>query len=985
MEISSQHRLLLSFYLFSLFVYPEAVKVTYNSNNFSAGCIEIEIKALLEFKQGLEDPSGRLSSWVGENCCQWDGVGCSRQKGNVIQIDLRNSYNLTYPEYVMFGSEAEAYERSSLSGKISPSLLNLKYLSYLDLSKNNFQGIQIPSFFGSLRELKYLNLSHASFAGMIPPHLGNLSNLQYLDLFPYSYTNVDSKSLWVSDLNWLSRLSSLRYLNLGNANLSLASNNWLQAINMLPSLLELHLPGCDIRNLPKSLPNVNFTSLRVLDLNNNYFTSSLPPWFFNVSTLVDLNLANSEINGTILNDAWRNFCNMQALDLSFNGFSGEFLGSLSKCSNISLKVLRLRYNSFSGHIPESLGNFRSLRCLQLSGNSFLGPIPASIEKLPFLEELDLSSNKLSGAIPESIGQLSALSYLDLSMNSWEGTVSEIHFLKLKHLKCFSLSSVNQSLAFSVRNEWVPPFSLQVIFIKDCRVGPTFPAWLGTQKELVSITLIGVGISGTIPGWFWKQSPKIRWLELQNNQLSGMLPKSLNFSLGAIRVDLSSNLLKGTLPLCSNVQSVSFSNNKFSGLIPQTIGQEMSMSQILELSGNSLSGNIPSSLNKMKKLTTLDLSSNQLSGKIYTQWKGLDELNTIDLSQNNLSGGIPSSMCSLPQLQVMKLSSNYLSGELSLSLQYCTNLSTLDLGDNKFTGKIPDWIGDRLLSMSILNLRDNMFNGSIPEALCGLPGLHILDLAHNNLSGPIPPCLGNLSGITSFKPYFPVPSHPPYSEEIKLNVKGRQLEYTKILYLVNIIDLSGNNLQGEIPDDIAYLTYLGTLNVSRNQLTGNIPEKIGNLKLLESLDLSCNHLSGPLPPSMPSMTSLNYLNLSYNNLSGQIPSNNQFLTLVDPSIYEGNPGLCGPPLPTKCSMQNDEDEAHKKENDKEEDGTERILFYSGMAVGFVVGFWGVCGSLMLKKSWRYAYFRFVDRQKDRMCVSMEVNMTRIRRNTLINRR
>ncbi|KAF2286393.1 hypothetical protein GH714_016675 [Hevea brasiliensis] len=70
------------------------------------------------------------------------------------------------------------------------------------------------------------------------------------------------------------------------------------------------------------------------------------------------------------------------------------------------------------------------------------------------------------------------------------------------------------------------------------------------------------------------------------------------------------------------------------------------------------------------------------------------------------------------------------------------------------------------------------------------------------------------------------------------------------------------------------------------------------------------------------------------------------------------------------MQNDEDEAHKKENDKEEDGTERILFYSGMAVGFVVGFWGVCGSLMLKKSWRYAYFRFVDRQKEEVRVDGE---------------
>lgn len=280
-------------------------------------------------------------------------------------------------------------------------------------------------------------------------------------------------------------------------------------------------------------------------------------------------------------------------------------------------------------------------------------------------------------------------------------------------------------------------------------------------------------------------------------------------------------------------------------------------------------------------------------------------------------------------------------------------------------------------MSILNLRVNMFSGSIPEELCGLPALHILDLAQNNLSGPIPPCLGNLSAFSSLRPYFSVPYASPYSEEIELNVKGRQLEYIKILYLVNIIDLSGNNLRGEIPDEITRLSYLGTLNLSRNQLTGIIPENIGDLKLLETLDLSCNKLSGHIPPSMPSMTSLNYLNLSYNNLSGQIPSANQFLTLNDPSVYEGNPGLCGPPLPINCSMPN-EDGAHKQDDQDEEDRSEKIWFYSGIAVGFVVGFWGVCGSLIVKKSWRYTYFQFVDRQKDRIYVMIKVNMARLRR-------
>ncbi|KAK2991192.1 hypothetical protein RJ640_002306 [Escallonia rubra] len=70
-----------------------------------------------------------------------------------------------------------ACEKNKLGGKINPSLLNLEQLSYLDLSHNDFGGIQIPSFISSLKTLRHLNLSHAGFGRLIPPGLGNLSDL----------------------------------------------------------------------------------------------------------------------------------------------------------------------------------------------------------------------------------------------------------------------------------------------------------------------------------------------------------------------------------------------------------------------------------------------------------------------------------------------------------------------------------------------------------------------------------------------------------------------------------------------------------------------------------------------------------------------------------------------------------------------------------------------------------------------------------------
>ncbi|GMP83751.1 hypothetical protein CsSME_00037557 [Camellia sinensis var. sinensis] len=191
--------------LFFIILFLETIKLS--------SCIENEKQALLKLKQGLTDPSSRLPSWVGENCCTWSGVTCNNKTRNVIGLNLRNP---------LTGHE--------LGGKIDPSLLDLKYLHYLDLSMNNFGGIQIPTFFGSLTKLRYLNLSGAFFGGTIPPNLGNISNLLYLDLSSL-FAELNG-----NDLKWTSSLSSLKYLNLGGVDLSKASSSWLQTYLAYPTM-----------------------------------------------------------------------------------------------------------------------------------------------------------------------------------------------------------------------------------------------------------------------------------------------------------------------------------------------------------------------------------------------------------------------------------------------------------------------------------------------------------------------------------------------------------------------------------------------------------------------------------------------------------------------------------------------------------------------------------------------------------------------------
>ncbi|XP_064955660.1 receptor-like protein EIX1 [Musa acuminata AAA Group] len=179
----------------------------------SSSCMESERRALLAVKSDMYDPGDRFSSWTGKDCCGWRGVACDNTTGHVTKLDLRYPY--TYDLWDMF-NDGETIGVS----KVNQSLQELKQLKYLDLSMNNFSGAPVPKMIASLVHLQYLNLSYAMFDGPIPPQFENLSNLNYLDLHGW----YDDDFLHVDDLDWLSRVPSLKYLDMSFVNLSKAIN-----------------------------------------------------------------------------------------------------------------------------------------------------------------------------------------------------------------------------------------------------------------------------------------------------------------------------------------------------------------------------------------------------------------------------------------------------------------------------------------------------------------------------------------------------------------------------------------------------------------------------------------------------------------------------------------------------------------------------------------------------------------------------------------
>ena len=94
-----------------------------------------------------------------------------------------------------------------------------------------------------------------------------------------------------------------------------------------------------------------------------------------------------------------------------------------------------------------------------------------------------------------------------------------------------------------------------------------------------------------------------------------------------------------------------------------------------------------------------------------------------------------------------------------------------------------------------------------------------------------------------------------------------------------LDLSDNNLVGELPTAIQQLANLESLDLSRNQLIGPIPAGLGNLESLQFLDLSSNQLTGRLPPELGKLKNLHVFDVARNRrgnpasatgISGPIP-------------------------------------------------------------------------------------------------------------------
>ena len=163
-----------------------------------------------------------------------------------------------------------------------------------------------------------------------------------------------------------------------------------------------------------------------------------------------------------------------------------------------------------------------------------------------------------------------------------------------------------------------------------------------------------------------------------------------------------------------------------------------------------------------------------------------------------------------------------------------------------------------------------------------------------------------------------------------------------------------------------------------QVNFQTSKSFSNLTQLESLDLSHNNLSGEIPSTLIDINSLAVFNVSHNNFSGKLPDFKAQFGTFEKSSYGGNPFLCGPPLEKSCTEKEESPQSPQKSS-KASGGkryeVDLLFFYASFGVSYIIFFFGVISILYINPHWRQRCFNLVE---DRMywCYHFALNSQKL---------
>ncbi len=391
--------------------------------------------------------------------------------------------------------------------------------------------------------------------------------------------------------------------------------------------------------------------------------------------------------------------------------------------NGHITALDLRNNYLRGTLPVDIKDLTQLKTLYLQGNQLSGDVPEEWLSLTELATLDMSYNQFAGKVPAFLHSLPGLKYLSLTDNQFD----DIQTGGFASLTSFNLirQTINQDTFYYRGN------NIQLQLPNICRYNASKKDLSATNNFYIRIdgntieSLIQATANGilTIPASYFKNLRKGQKITIYQSDGSASattiiyqttdislppIPQSEYDALLALyeattgsgwyyKWDTSNNNFNegswyGVSVENGHITAINLTSNTLKGNIPSQIKNLIYLKEINFSGNNGLAGNIPATLGELTNMETLNLSNCQLSGNISTSLGNLSKLQTLNLSNNKFAGNIPSELGNLNELVTLNISSNTLSGSIPASLNLMTKLKTFYASYNALENLSPGGFG-----------------------------------------------------------------------------------------------------------------------------------------------------------------------------------------------------------------------------------------------------------------------------------------------------
>lgn len=555
-------------------------------------------------------------------------------------------------------------------------------------------------------------------------------------------------------------------------------------------------------------------SLGTLDMNLDIDSSG-------IIEPLELGDQNWDDNGRIIS--------LHCNNIGLSGGIPESIGELTQ-----LEKLVLKSNNLGGEIPLSIGNLQHLTQLSLINDSLIGFIPDTIGNLQKLVRLDIVNNQLTGVIPNSIGDLTTLQYLYLKDNNLSGTIPDeiCNIYKIDYTFDLSGNQFCQSLPTCLDTP-------EKIGYQNCDTSCSIGyennnGYCYSQTDLRVLDSLIINQDSLNMFFDDNSNGVIEPLELGFQEWSsGRLEKLDCHWVDTANCNLSITIPENIIDLDS-LKYLNLQENSLSGQLPDGFGN-LTVLKYLNLQYNNLTGSVPETIGDLPELSTLKLQNNKIGCYEFDSVEDTCRVHCND-DIDVCSGYVSENICKIETIEDVDLSNNMLCPcypkciENNIGTQETSGCSSCNEGYEQVCYNLPESVtiqeGDSLCFNT-----DNLavLQEFIESSLTTSP--NSLDMSMDaDSSGSIEPLELGIQKWENGKIISFDAKNRGLSGKIPDNIGSLD----SLLYLF----ISDNYLTGELPIGIYTLINLSSLHLSNNQLSGQILPAI--CIILDNWELDGSH-------------------------------------------------------------------------------------------------------------------------------------------------